>query len=117
MIDKLTAEGIKIMMMPKAQSWDGKSNLRHQMMCEVDIEDLLPRDKIEVDMNAIGKLLSGRTILITGAAGSIGSEMVKQIAIYKPQRLILVDEAETPMHDVRLFMNKGLRKKPSEVLV
>lgn len=117
MIDKLTAEGIKIMMMPKAQSWDGKSNLRHQMMREVDIEDLLPRDKIEVDMNAIGKLLSGRTILITGAAGSIGSEMVKQIAIYKPQRLILVDEAETPMHDVRLFMNKNYAYIPCETIV
>lgn len=117
MIDKLTAEGIMIMMMPKAQSWDGKSNLRHQMMHEVDIEDLLPRDKIEVDMNAIGKLLSGRTILITGAAGSIGSEMVKQIAIYKPQRLILVDEAETPMHDVRLFMNKNYADIPCETIV
>lgn len=117
MIDKLTAEGIKIMMMPKAQSWDGKSNLRHQMMHEVDIEDLLPRDKIEVDMNAIGKLLCGRTILITGAAGSIGSEMVKQIAIYKPQRLILVDEAETPMHDVRLFMNKNYADIPCETIV
>lgn len=117
MIDKLTAEGIKIMMMPKAQSWVGKSNLRHQMMREVDIEDLLPRDKIEVDMNAIGKLLSGRTILITGAAGSIGSEMVKQIAIYKPQRLILVDEAETPMHDVRLFMNKNYADIPCETIV
>ena len=117
MIDKLTAEGIKIMMMPKALSWDGKSNLRHQMMREVDIEDLLPRDKIEVDMNAIGKLLSGRTILITGAAGSIGSEMVKQIAIYKPQRLILVDEAETPMHDVRLFMNKNYADIPCETIV
>lgn len=117
MIDKLTAEGIKIMMMPKALSWDGKSNLRHQMMREVDIEDLLPRDKIEVDMNAIGKLLCGRTILITGAAGSIGSEMVKQIAIYKPQRLILVDEAETPMHDVRLFMNKNYADLPCETIV
>lgn len=117
MIDKLTAEGIKIMMMPKALSWDGKSNLRHQMMREVDIEDLLPRDKIEVDMNAIGKLLCGRTILITGAAGSIGSEMVKQIAIYKPQRLILVDEAETPMHDVRLFMNKNYADIPCETIV
>ena len=117
MIDKLTANGIKIMMMPKAQSWDGKSNLRHQMMREVDIEDLLPRDKIEVDMNAIGKLLSGRTILITGAAGSIGSEMVKQIAIYKPQCLILVDEAETPMHDVRLFMNKNYADIPCETIV
>ena len=117
MIDKLTAEGIKIMMMPKALSWDGKSNLRHQMMREVDIEDLLPRDKIEVDMNAIGKFLCGRTILITGAAGSIGSEMVKQIAIYKPQRLILVDEAETPMHDVRLFMNKNYADIPCETIV
>ena len=117
MIDKLTAEGIKIMMMPKALSWDGKSNLRHQMMHEVDIEDLLPRDKIEVDMKAIGKLLCGRTILITGAAGSIGSEMVKQIAIYKPQRLILVDEAETPMHDVRLFMNKNYADIPCETIV
>lgn len=117
MIDKLTAEGIKIMMMPKAQSWDGKSNLRHQMMREVDIEDLLPRDKIEVDMNAIGKLLSGRTILITGAAGSIGSEMVKQIAIYKPAHLVLVDEAETPMHDVRLFMNKNYADIPCETIV
>lgn len=117
MIDKLTEEGIKIMMMPKALSWDGKSNLRHQMMREVDIEDLLPRDKIEVDMNAIGKLLCGRTILITGAAGSIGSEMVKQIAINKPQRLILVDEAETPMHDVRLFMNKNYADLPCETIV
>ena len=117
MIDKLTAEGIKIMMMPKALSWDGKSNLRYQMMHEVDIEDLLPRDKIEVDMKAIGKLLCGRTILITGAAGSIGSEMVKQIAIYKPQRLILVDEAETPMHDVRLFMNKNYADLPCETIV
>ena len=117
MIDKLTAEGIKIMMMPKAQSWDGKSNLRHQMMREVDIEDLLPREKIEVDMDAIGKLLCGRTILITGAAGSIGSEMVKQIAFYKPAHLVLVDEAETPMHDVRLFMNKNYADIPCETIV
>ena len=117
MIDLLTAAGIKIMMMPKAQSYDGKSNLRHQMMREVDIEDLLPREKIEVDMDAIGKLLSGRVILITGAAGSIGSEMVKQIAVYKPQRLILVDEAETPMHDVRIYMNKNYEDIPCETIV
>lgn len=117
MIDRLTAAGIKIMMMPKAQWWDGKSNLRHQMMREVDIEDLLPREKIEVDMDAIGKLLSHRTILITGAAGSIGFEMVKQIAIYKPKQLILVDQAETPMHDVRLHMSKNYPDIPCETIV
>ena len=117
MIDKLTSAGIKIMMMPKAQSWDGKSNLRHQQMREVDIEDLLPREKIEVDMEAIGKLLSGKVILITGAAGSIGSEMVKQIAIYRPKHLVLVDEAETPMHDVRLFMKRNYNDIPCDTIV
>jgi len=117
MIDRLAAAGIKIMMMPKAQWWDGKSNIRHQMMREVDIEDLLPREKIEVDMDAIGKLLSHRTILITGAAGSIGFEMVKQIAIYKPERLVLVDEAETPMHDVRLHMSKNFPDILCETIV
>ena len=117
MIDKLTGAGIKIMMMPKAQSWDGKSNLRHQQMQEVDIEDLLPREKIEVDMEAIGKLLSGKVILITGAAGSIGSEMVKQIAIYRPKHLVLVDEAETPMHDVRLFMKRNYNDIPCDTIV
>lgn len=117
MIDRLTSAGVKIMMMPKAQSWDGKSQLSHQQLREVNIEDLLPRDKIEVDMDAIGKLLHDRVILITGAAGSIGSEMVRQIAIYQPKHLILVDEAETPMHDVRLFMKKNYGGIPCETIV
>ena len=107
LVDSLSQAGVKIMMMPEAQTWDGKSQLHHQQLREVDIEDLLPRDKIEVDMDAIGKLLSNRVILITGAAGSIGSEMVRQVAIYRPKRLILVDQAETPMHDVRLHMMKN----------
>ena len=70
----------------------------------MDIEELLPRDKIEVDMEAIKKMLTGHRILITGAAGSIGSEMARQVATFKPSELILVDQAETPMHDVRLYM-------------
>ncbi len=117
MIDKLASAGIKIMMMPKAQSWDGKNKLMHRQLREVDIEDLLPREKIEVDMNAIGALLKDRVILITGAAGSIGSEMVKQIAIYHPHHLVLVDEAETPMHDVRLYMNKNYPDIPCDTIV
>lgn len=95
---------IKIMMMPPAEEWDGKSTISHTLLHEVDIEELLPRDKIEVDMEAIKKMLTGHRILITGAAGSIGSEMARQVATFKPSELILVDQAETPMHDVRLYM-------------
>lgn len=80
------------------------STISHTLLHEVDIEELLPRDKIEVDMEAIKKMLTGHRILITGAAGSIGSEMARQVATFKPSELILVDQAETPMHDVRLYM-------------
>ena len=105
-IDGLIAAKIKIMMMPPAEEWDGKSTIPHTLLHEVDIEELLPRDKIEVDMEAIKKMLTGHRILITGAAGSIGSEMARQVATFKPSELILVDQAETPMHDVRLYMMK-----------
>ncbi len=110
LVNALTKAGIKIMMLPAAETWDGKSSLQHSRLHEVDIEDLLPRDKIEVDMNAIGKLLYNKRILITGAAGSIGSEMVHQIASFKPAELVLVDQAETPMHQVRLFMEHSYPK-------
>ena len=107
LINALIAAKIKIMMMPSAEEWDGKSPLSHTQLHEVDIEDLLPRDKIEVDMNAIKDMLTGRRILITGAAGSIGSEMARQVASFKPAELVLVDQAETPMHDVRLYMARN----------
>ena len=68
------------------------------------IEDLLPRDEIEVNMEKVGALLSGKKVLITGSAGSIGSEMVRQIAVYKPSEMMLIDQAETPQHDIRLMM-------------
>ncbi len=106
MINRLVENDIKILIVSGAQEWDGKSDFSHSQIKEVDIEDLLPREKIEVDMEAVGNLLTGKRILITGAAGSIGSEMVRQIAIYNPSELILVDQAETPLHDVRLMMAK-----------
>lgn len=107
LINALIAAKIKIMMMPSAEEWDGKSPLSHTQLHEVDIEDLLPRDKIEVDMNAIKDMLTGRRILITGAAGSIGSEMARQVATFAPAELVLVDQAETPMHDVHLYMARN----------
>ena len=117
MIDEFLTAGIKIMMMPAAEEWDGTSELTHQSLHEVDIEDLLPREKIEVDMDAIGALLTGKCILITGAAGSIGSEMVRQIAIYKPSSMVLIDQAETPMHDIRLMMARQYSDIPCETIV
>lgn len=107
LIDGLVNDGVKIMMMPPAEEWDGKSDLSHRQLHEVDIEELLPREKIEVDMDAIGNMLRGKCILITGAAGSIGSEMSRQVAKFNPSELVLVDQAETPMHDVRLYMARN----------
>ncbi len=103
-VNALIAAGIKIFMIPDELEWDGKSDIKHQLFREIEIEDLLQRDKIEVDMAAIGKQLQGKRILITGAAGSIGSEIVRQVSIYKPEKLILIDQAETPLHDIRLMM-------------
>ena len=104
MVNRLIEGGIRILMIPSAQEWDGKSELSYTQLKEVDVEDLLPREKIEIDMTAVGNLLRGKRILITGAAGSIGSEMVRQIALFDPAELILVDQAETPLHDIRLMM-------------
>lgn len=116
-VDKLIVAGIKIFMVPSALEWDGKSDIKHQQLREVEIEDLLPRHKIEVDMDAIGELLCGKTILITGAAGSIGSEIVRQTAKYEPKALILIDQAETPLHDIRLMMAKDYPAIDARTLV
>ncbi|MBR4793252.1 MAG: polysaccharide biosynthesis protein [Bacteroidaceae bacterium] len=104
LITALTDAGIKIMVMNQSEEWDGKSPLSHERMRDIEIEDLLPRDKIDVDMDAIGQNLRNKSILISGAAGSIGSEMVRQIAKYNPIEMVLIDQAESPMHDVRLYM-------------
>lgn len=117
MVESLLKEGIKICMIPTLQEWDGKSDIDHTQLKEVDIEDLLPRAPIDIDLNAIGKLLAGKKILITGAAGSIGSEIVRQIAQFHPQKLILIDQAETPLHDIRLMMARQFADIEAETIV
>ncbi len=117
LVDRLIAEGIKIMMFPMMEDWNGKSELWREQLKKVSIEDLLPRDKVEVDMDAIGAMLKGKCILITGAAGSIGSEMVRQIAPYQPLHLVLIDQAETPMHNVRRWMGKTFAHIPCDTIV
>lgn len=95
---------IKILVMPNAREWDRKSDIDVAQMREVTPEELLPREKIEIDMKAAADMITGKRILITGGAGSIGSEIVRQIASYNPEQIIIVDQAETPMHDIRLMM-------------
>lgn len=116
-VNSLVDAGIKIMVMPKAREWDGKSDINISELHPIDVEDLLPREKIEVDMKAAADLLQGKVVMITGAAGSIGSEMVRQVATYAPSRLVLVDQAETPMHDIRLMMRNRWPDIPAETIV
>lgn len=111
--DALLAEGIHIYM-PTTQKWNRNEQ---QQLKEVSIEDLLPRDEISIDMESVGSMLHGKRILITGSAGSIGSEMVRQIAKYSPAELILIDSAETPQHDIRLMMAKQFPDIKAETIV
>ena len=115
MIDSLAEAGIKIMVY-SSQEWDGKSDLRHMQLKEIDIEDLLPRNQIEVNLDAIAEILTGKCVLITGAAGSIGSEIVRQVAAFKPSQLVLIDQAETPLHDIRLMMMRKFSDIPALTL-
>ncbi|MCR5512696.1 MAG: polysaccharide biosynthesis protein [Prevotella sp.] len=122
--DQILGAGVKIFMSESAKELNVKNGELHDEQSdnelhlkEVSVEDLLPRDEIRVDMRSVGELLSGRRVLITGAAGSIGSEIVTQVAGYKPEALMLVDQAETPDHDLLLMMKKRFPKVHSDVVV
>lgn len=115
MIDDLVEAGIKIMLYSHRE-WDGKSDLRHTQLKEIDIEDLLPRNQIEVDLEAIGGILTGKCVMVTGAAGSIGSEIVRQVAGFGPKQLVLIDQAETPLHEIRLMMANQFAHIPALTL-
>jgi FlaA1/EpsC-like NDP-sugar epimerase len=84
---------------------------------EVSVEELLPRQEIRVDLKSVEELIKGQKVLITGSAGSIGSEMVRQIAKFGPAKMMLIDQAETPQHDIRLMMAKDFPNVPAEVIV
>ena len=117
--DKLIDAGVKIYMSQNAKEVNVKDGeLQEEIqMKEVSVEDLLPRDEIKVDMKSMGELLNGQRVLITGAAGSIGSELVRQIATYQPAAMMLIDQAETPEHDIRLMMAREFPDVPAETVV
>ncbi|SEM52658.1 NDP-sugar epimerase, includes UDP-GlcNAc-inverting 4,6-dehydratase FlaA1 and capsular polysaccharide biosynthesis protein EpsC [Prevotella sp. ne3005] len=108
LLDDLIDVGVKIFLAQGAAEMNSEADNQQMMsdlkLKEVSVEDLLPRNEIKVDMESVGELLTNKRIMITGAAGSIGSEMVRQIASYQPEAMLLIDSAETPEHDVRLMM-------------
>ena len=84
---------------------------------EVSVEDLLPRQEIHVDMKSLEEQLSGKRVLITGSAGSIGSEIVRQVAAFGPAKMMMIDQAESPQHDIRLMMARDFPTVDAEVIV
>ena len=120
--DILIGAGCKIFMIHEAQeaniqNGELKDDDKPVQLKEVSVEDLLPRQEIRVDMKSVGEQLVGKKVLITGSAGSIGSEIVRQVAQFKPARLLLIDQAETPQHDLRLMMAKEFPDVPCLIVV
>ena len=121
--DLLIGEGVKIFISRSLQEADIHNidelsdKFENLQLNEVSVEDLLPRAEIRVDMKSVQEVLKGKRVLITGSAGSIGSEIVRQVAEYKPSAMMLIDQAETPQHDIRLMMDKDFADINAEVVV
>lgn len=113
--DMLIAEGVHIYMPRANEEWNPAAS--DATLKEVSIEDLLPRDEISIDLKSVADTLHGKCILVTGSAGSIGSEIVKQLCQFNPRELVLIDSAETPQHDIRLMMAKRYPNIKAETIV
>lgn len=116
MADRLLAHNIKLMTAPPLSEWSGQT-LNRTRLKEIQIEDLLQRDPIEIDIHKVASHLEGKRVMITGAAGSIGSEIMRQVASFNPYKLILVDQAETPLHDIRLELQDRWRDIDAETII
>ena len=120
--DSILGAGAKIFMAQGAKELNPNEDLNDEeignlQMREVSVEELLPRSEIRVDLKSVEELLKGTRVLITGSAGSIGSEMVRQVAAFKPAKMMLIDQAETPQHDIRLMMARDFPDIEAEVVV
>ena len=119
--DTIIGAGVKILMSQSMKEMNPEEEYtaeEHELQLrEVSVEELLPREEIRVDLKSVEELLTGQKVLITGSAGSIGSELVRQIATFHPAKLMLIDQAETPQHDIRLMMAKDFPDVEAEVVV
>ena len=122
--DIIIGAGAKIYMAQSAVEVDqetlesgGDVDYTQMQIREVSVEELLPRSEIRVDMKSVGEFLTGQRVLVTGAAGSIGSEICRQVAKLNPAAMMLIDQAETPEHDIRLMMKKEFPNVQAETIV
>ena len=121
--DKIISAGAKIYMAQNAREMNSgeedvtPEDFGNMQLREVSVEELLPRSEIRVDLKSVEELLKGQRVLITGSAGSIGSELVRQVARFHPAAMMLIDQAETPQHDIRLMMAKDFPDIPAETMV
>ena len=120
--DKLISAGAKIFMAQGAKEMTSGEEMTPEIfgtlqLREVSVEELLPRQEIRVDLKSVEELLKRKRVLITGSAGSIGSEIVRQVAKFKPSAMMLIDQAETPEHDLRLLMASEFASIPAQTVV
>ena len=121
--DLLINSGCKIYMTQEAREASIKNGelseeeIEGMQIREVSVEDLLPRQQIRVDMESVAEQISGKRVMITGSAGSIGAEIVRQVASFHPAKMMLIDQAETPQHDIRLMMAREFPEVAAETVV
>jgi FlaA1/EpsC-like NDP-sugar epimerase len=115
-IEKVLQYDAKILNVPPVNHWIN-GELSFKQIKKIKIEELLERDPIKLDMDVIQSQLEGKIILITGGAGSIGSELVRQIIPFKPKRLIILDQAESPLYDIELEVAEKFGMKNFETVI
>ena len=116
--DAFVNAGVRIYIAQNAEEWSkDKKPIKKVQLREMQVEDLLPRKEIEVDLDSVRRMLKGRRVMITGSAGSIGSEIVRQVASFEPAEMMLIDQAETPQHDMRLMMKKDFPGVKAQTIV
>lgn len=98
--------GIEVFNVPSMEKWNKKEDITNQIK-PIEIEDLLEREEIKIDDKLIKKDISGKTVMVTGGAGSIGSEIVRQLAEFSPELIVILDQAESALHDLELYLIKN----------
>jgi FlaA1/EpsC-like NDP-sugar epimerase len=105
LVDECLENNVKLLTIPVISDWNSQKNISKRIKT-FEIQDLLNRDEIVLDTLNISNKVSNKVVLITGAAGSIGSEIVRQIIYFSPSKIILLDQAETPLHQLSLELNQ-----------